>query len=151
MLRAYIFTACIRRMGKVMFLRLFTPGWVPRPGEDGRGYPSQIRMGYPGQVRTGGMQPGQDEGYPGQVRTGGTPARSGWVYPGQGWGTPHPGMGYPPLQDRTADGVLDAWRAVCLLRSCKRTFLFTIIFLHNYLRFAVFVSRTQMYSFLVDS
>ena len=42
------------------------------------------------------------------------------VLPGQGWGT--------PPRDRTADGVLDTRRAVCLLRSRRRTFLCNIIF-----------------------
>ena len=53
------------------------------------------------------------------------------VPPSQGWGTPWTGMGAPPAwdwvpltRDRTADGVLDTWQAVCLLCSRRRTFLF---------------------------
>ena len=46
---------------------------------------------------------------------------------------PPPGMGYPPPPppppDRTADGVLDTPRSVCLLRSRRRTFLFDFIVL----------------------
>ena len=98
---------------------------VPQPGQ-GRGYlgypPGQVRMGaipawgYPGTPR-----PGQDWGYPGYPpprprsgqRVGGTPqdqVRTG---------------GIPPLpRDRTAHGVLDKRRSVCLLRSRRRTFLF---------------------------
>ena len=93
-----------------------------------RGYPNQVQLGgtsdrssrgvpQPGGTSAKGVaqprgtpgyppQPGQDEryqGYPsGQVRT----------------------MGVPPPQDRTAHGVLDTPRSVCLLRSRRRTFLF---------------------------
>ena len=76
------------------------PGWgVPWPG------------GYPG---WGGTLAG---GYPGWgVPWSGTPpARSGWE------GVPCLGGGYP---GRTTEGVLTKRRAVCLLRSRRRTFLF---------------------------
>ena len=84
------------------------------------GYPPG---GYPGQVRMEGTLPG-GVGYPGQVppgqvRMGGYPA---WGVP---WsGTPPPartGRGY---LGRTTEGVLNTRRAVCLLRSRRRTFLF---------------------------
>ena len=113
----------------------------------GGGYPNQVRMGggYPDQVRIGGTLARSGwRGYPSQVRMGGTLARSGWgvPQPGQDRGVPRPGMdcplsrdgvhpcpgmGYPPppppTRDRTADGVLDTRRAVCLLRSRRRTLL----------------------------
>ena len=57
---------------------------------------------------------------PARSSQGGTPARSSWG------GDPSQGgtcLGYPPPQDRTAHGVLDTPRSVCLLRSCSRTFL----------------------------
>ena len=96
---------------------------VPWSGPAG-GYPAG---GYPGQVPP--IRPGQDGGYP----AGGTlvrypPARSGGGYPA--WGVPWPGTpphkvrtggGYP---GRTTEGVLNTRRAVCLLRSRRRTFLF---------------------------
>ena len=72
------------------------------------------------------------------------PVRSGWGYPR--WGTPRwdgvpparSGQGYPrwgipcrdgvtsPLRYRTADGVLDTPRSVCLLSSRRRNFLLFI-------------------------
>ena len=72
------------------------------------GYFSQVWMGVP--------QPGQERGYPGQVKRG---------VPQPGMGYPCPGMGYP--QDRTADGIRDTRRAVCLLHSRRRTFLFFLV------------------------
>ena len=61
-------------------------------------------------------------GYPGQVQMGATPARS------RKGGTPaRDGVPHPP--DRTVDGVLDTRRAVCLLRSRRRTFLYDAYFL----------------------
>ena len=76
------------------------------PGQDR----VQVRTGYPpDRSGWGTPQTGQDRGYPGQVRM--------EVLQG----TPHPGMGYPP--DKTREGVLATQRAVCLLRSRRRTFL----------------------------
>ena len=58
----------------------------------------------------------------------GTPPRPGTGYP------PGPGTGYPPPQtrsglDRAAQQVLATRRAVCLLRSRRRTFLLKLNFL----------------------
>ena len=51
----------------------------------------------------------------------GTPlARDGVPPTGQAWGT-------PPPPDRTAEGVLSMQRAVCLLRSRRRTFLCLLV------------------------
>ena len=73
------------------------------------------------------------------VHQDGVPPSQGWVPPqpgmghprSQGWGTPnpHPGvpqpvMGIPP--GRTAERVLAMRRALCLLSSRRRAFLFTI-------------------------
>ena len=69
-------------------------GTSPQPGHDGRGYP-KVPIPPLAKVPT-----------PCQVRKGGVPQ-----------GT------YPPW-DRTAYGVLDTLRSVCLLRSRRRTFLF---------------------------
>ena len=107
------------------------PGWggtwdeVPHHPWQGWGTPVQVRMGvpkvgYPWQAWGTPPQPSQDGGYP------------RWGTPQQGWGTPQPdhnggmplaGMGYPLY--RTADGVLDTPRSVCLLRSRRRTVLLT--------------------------
>ena len=70
------------------------------PGPAGGGYPAG---GVPCQVQPGG------EGYP---------AGGGGGYPARGGG----GGGYP---GRTTEGVLNTRRAVCLLCSRRRTFLFT--------------------------
>ena len=103
------------------------PRWIHQPGPDG-GYPSQgwstppadQDEGYPSQEW--GTPPGEDRGVPYSSDGVPPPARSGG-YPSQGWGTlPWSGVGYP--QDRTADEVVDTRRAVCLLRSNRRTFLF---------------------------
>ena len=97
------------------------PGGVPWPG----GYPGQVpppaRLGW-GVPCWGVPWPG---GYPGQVPP---PARSGWggtlvrYPPSQVRMGGYPaGGGYP---GRTTEGVLTTRRAVCLLRSRRRTFLF---------------------------
>ena len=85
----------------------------------GRGYPFP-EMGYPSrngvppdQVRIGGGIPARD----------GVPLSRDRVPPVKRWGTPHPEVGHPP--DLKAYGVLDMWQAVCLLCSCRWTFLFT--------------------------
>ena len=99
------------------------PGQVPPPARlgwggtlAGGGYPGRggTLVRYPsGQVRMGGVPwsggyPGRG-GYPGQVPP----------QPGQDGGVPCWG-GYP---GRTTKGVLTTRRAVCLLRSRRRTFL----------------------------
>ena len=75
----------------------------------------------------------------------GTP-HPGMEYPpwsGQDWGHqrmgyPHPVIGYTPLWDgvphrwgtpldRTTEGVLAMWWAVCFLHSCRRTFLLALL------------------------
>ena len=92
-----IITARIRRMGKVIVSILFDS---PHPEGGGGGcYPM---TGY----------------LPSQVRMG---------TPSQGWGPPTPiqGWGSPLPRDRTTDGELDMRLAVCLLRSRRRTFLFS--------------------------
>ena len=87
-------------MGRLCFDTCLSvcPQGVPRPGPNG-GVPQ------PGPARgTRGRVPLAGMGYP--------PAFSGWGYlrwgiPWQGWGT--------PLQDRTADGLLDTPWSVRLL------------------------------------
>ena len=82
---------------------------TPWPGQDTGGYPSQgapTRGTPPGQVRMGVPQLG---GHPSRV--------------------PPP----PPPRDRTAHGVLDTPRSVCLLRSRRRTcYLIEIISGYSY-------------------
>ena len=90
--------------------------------------------GCPSQVQMGGY-PSQAWGTPIQVQIGGTPARSrqGVPWPGPDGGVSHPWMGgvdrsrpggIPPPPVRTTEAVLGTRRAVCLLRSRRRTFLF---------------------------
>ena len=123
-------------------------GWGEgTPDRSGQGTQSGEGVPQPGQ--DGGTQPGQERGVPKPGQLGGilatdeVTAIQGWstppsidrVPPVLGWGTlsidgvpPCPGWG-TPLQrwgtpwDRTADGVLDTRRAVCLLRSRRRTVL----------------------------
>ena len=83
-----------------------SPGGLPGSG-------TPLWGGYPGQVPPPGGYPGQVPP-PGGVPGSGTPP--GGV---PGSGTP-PGGGYP---GRTTEGVLTTRRAVCLLRSRRRTFL----------------------------
>ena len=127
----------VRREGYILTRVCLTVrggGGVPQSGPDGGRVPQPCPdrgVGYPSQVQMGGVPwPGQDGGYP-----------RWWYHPRQGWGTPQPGQdgggyprwGYPlpgmyPLRYRTADGVLDTPRSVCLLRSRRRTFLFSKYF-----------------------
>ena len=103
-----------------------TPGGVPGQVQLGGGVQCQVRMGGT-QVRYP-PGPGQDGGYP---AWGGT--QVGYPRPGQDGGYPtlvHPPAGYPLTdQDgggypvRTTEGALTTRRAVCLLRSRRRTFL----------------------------
>ena len=88
----------------------YPPGGLPGSGTPRGGYPGQVP---PGGVPKSGTPPGGYPdplgGYPGQVPSrGGTQVRypPGGVYPG-----------------RTTEGVLTTRRAVCLLRSRRRTFL----------------------------
>ena len=108
----------------------------------GRGTPSHSWLGYP---RTGYPPPGH---YWGTPRSGwGTPMRIGFPSPrffprslvpgpfqgypvSPGWGVPQDRvppartlLGYPHSWDRTAERALATRRAVCLLRSRRRTFL----------------------------
>ena len=100
------------------------PGGVPKPGPGvpkagpgGGGTQARSRWGgYPSQVQVGGTPTGGPHlGFPHQTwyPTSGTP-------PGQTWpgGAPTGGGGVPHQV------VLDTPRSVCLLRSCRRTFLF---------------------------
>ena len=74
---------------------------VPCWGYQFRVPPSQVRMGGGGPLPGGTLPGGTQVGYPpGQVRRGGYPVR-------------------------TTEGVLTTRRAVCLLHSRRRTFLFT--------------------------
>ena len=88
------------------------------PGPAGGGYPARSSWG-------GGTLPGPARGVP--WPRGGTLVR--YPPPSQvrmgGRGATLPGGGYP---GRTTEGVLTTRRAVCLLRSRRRTFLF-ILFL----------------------
>ena len=91
------------------------------PGQDMGGYPvGGTQVGYPCQVRT--------RGYPGRVPPAGYPS------PGQ----VRTGGGYPV---RTTEGVLTTQRAVCLLRSRRRTFLFHTSFLLNEKRLCVIAKK----------
>ena len=129
-----IFTARIRRMGKVMFSVYSHLGGYPYPimlcniSQNAMG---QTLGGYPARSSRGGTLL---EGYPAGGVPGGYPAGvypAGGGYPAGGYpgqvplpgqvrtGVPCPG-GYP---GRTREGVLNTQRAVCLLRSRRRTFL----------------------------
>ena len=88
-------------------------GTLARSGWGIPGYPPCPGMGYP--------PPGQDRGYPRVLPI------LGWDSPsarsGRGWGVP-----WSTLPDRTTEGVLATRWVVCLLCSCRRTFLFIIFF-----------------------
>ena len=87
--------------GSLCYHRPILPnqGATPPPIRTGWGYPSS--------------KSGLDVVNPPPSRLdGGTPIRTGW-------GTPPPGGG-----DRAAERALATRRAVCLLRSCRKTFLF---------------------------
>ena len=120
-----IFTVRIRRMGEGNSFSLFTGGYLPWQGPDGEGVPQGTYP--PGQVRMMGEGVPQGTYPPGQVRMmggGGTPTYlpPGQVRMGQGGtqGTyPPPGQGLATRQ------------VVCLLRSCRRTFLFTTFLYSN--------------------
>ena len=85
----------------------------------------------PGGILLGGTLPeGTHVGYPQPGQDGGYPARGTLLGEYQGRVPPWPGQdggtllgGYPV---RTTEGVLTTRWAVCLLRSSRRTFLFTI-------------------------
>ena len=128
-------------------------GGVPHPRSEG--YPSQVQMvwGYPspglgvysGQVWMMGGTLSMVWGVPwpgldgGRATPGKPPQASSWWWgypPGQVWmvegvpqvNPPRPGMdGVPPHPlHRAAEWALATWWAVCLLHSCRRTFLFYI-------------------------
>ena len=90
------------------------PGGVPGSGTP-RGGGWVLGSGTPPGRGTRVRYPPPGGGYPGQVPPGGGVPRSG---------TP-PRGGYP---GRTTEGVLTTRRAVCLLRSRRRTFLFQLFF-----------------------
>ena len=76
------------------------------------------------------------EGTPSQVRIGpdvrwGTPFGTGWGYPSIQVRSQVRTEGVPPTG--TAQHVLAMWRAVCLLRSRRRTFLFLVFLPVSYL------------------
>ena len=133
-----IITARIRRMGKVMFSVCPHLGGYPYPimlcnisqnamGQTPRGeggtLPGPAGGWYPARSSWGGdTLPGSAGGYPagGDTLLGGYPARGyrpGQVRTGE--------RGYPV---RTTEGVLTTRRAVCLLGSRRRTFLFFFVF-----------------------
>ena len=107
------------------------PGGVPGSGTPPGGYPG---LGTPPGGYLGQVPPGEG-GYPGPGTPGGVPGSG--TPPGgfPGLGTPPkggvPGSGTPPggvYPGRTTEGVLTTRRAVCLLRSRRRTFLFNYSF-----------------------
>ena len=95
-----------------------TDGGYPLPRSRQGGTPFQVQVGWrgtPSQVWMGGV-PHPADGYPLPAWEGGNPP------PGKG--VPPPGKGVPPPPP--AQCVLAMRRAVCLLRSRRRTFLFGI-------------------------
>ena len=123
-------------------------GSYPIPGLARGGTPSQVWPGgypIPGLAGGGVPHPSLGRGYPGYP-----PTRSGWGPPGPGTGYPPDlgqstpqtwdrippppdlGWGTPPLPtrsglDRAAQRVLATRRAMCLLRSRRRTFLLAFL------------------------
>ena len=90
-------------------------GTLPGPARRGGTLPGgTLPWGVPcwGGILLGGGYPAR--GYPGRVRPG--QVRMGGTLPG----------GFPV---RTTEGILTTWRAECLLRSRRRTFLFLILLL----------------------
>ena len=91
-------------------------GWVRSQG--GGSGPGGVRS-QGGSVRRGGQVPGGvSQGWVDQVPGGSGPRGVSWGKGGQ------PG-GYPV---RTTEGVVTTWRAVCLLRSRRRTFLLICVY-----------------------
>ena len=83
-------------------------------------------------------------------RGGGTPSQFHNTSTG-----PWPGIEYPPARDgvpsapppdRTAEGVFATRRAVCLLRSGRRTFLLPVIFGYRIFTVKINKSRYKVYS-----
>ena len=101
-----IFTGRIRRRGKVLFSQV---SLCPHPG--GTPSPSHNTSFGPISFPERGTQD-RDPPLPSQVRMGATPGQF----------TPPSRDGVPPPPPRTAEGVLATRRAVCLLRSRRRTF-----------------------------
>ena len=133
-----VITARIRRMGKVIFsVCLSVHTW-------GGGYPIQLtggdRVPCPADGGGGIPHPADGGGVPHPADGGG-----GYPLPRSGWGggVPHPvdrgeplprqgstpPRGTPPPPTRPAQRVLTTRRAVCLLRSRRRTFLLNSIFM----------------------
>ena len=124
--RVCYFTARVRRTRECTVFTgvcLFTPaggGGYPFPDPGGGGGPPP---------------PGPEKGYPLPPRTGkGVPHPPTWTWeggtptsptPGPGKGTPSKTRwGTPLVRDRATYRALATWRAVCLLCSRRRTFLF---------------------------
>ena len=116
----------------------FQVGEVPLPGVPHLGYPPQIWLGVPLPGGTPPLVPPVRPGW-GVPLPGGTPPQ---ISPCQTWpwGLPLLGGGYPTLDTphqtwpggtppQVTDGVLHMPQSVCLLRSCRRTFLFKYFFI----------------------
>ena len=117
--------------------------WDRVPPRPGTGYPLGPGTGYPRDLGLGTPCPGPGTRYPPPQTWDwdwvpppdlglGTPWTWDWVPPRSGTGyPPRPGTGYPPRirsgLDRAAQRVLATRRAVCLLRSRRRTFLLSEI------------------------
>ena len=100
-------------------------GTLPGParGYPARGYPGRVPPSGPGQDGEGGTQVGYHlVGLVPLARSGGYPLAG---YPPQV--PPRPGQDGGGYLVRTTEGVLTTRRAVCLLRSRRRTFLLIII------------------------
>ena len=118
-------------------------GGTPARSRWGGGTPARSDRGE-------GTQPGPEVGCPpgrdgvppnGQVRMGGYPR---WDI------TPPPSMdGVPSPRYRTADGVLDMPRSVCLLRSRRRTVLFVLKSLIAVLKSSVSTTIHYIFVFLI--
>ena len=93
-------------------------GGLPQPGPDGGRIPIQPWMGGTLARSRWGSTPSLAGGYPGVAPSGPGQDTTPHLDLDLGWGTP------PPLPVRTT-GVLATRRSVCLLRSRRRTFLFT--------------------------
>ena len=148
-----VITARIQRMREGTVFSLFVSPHIDgrgvlHPADGVGGIPILPHRGVPLSFLTGGTRwgvppPGLDGVPPIGAGWGYPPLGLGGVPPGTGWGTPWLGLdwgttpirtgwgttpvrteqGYPPPPGATAQ-ALATRRAVCLLRSCRRTFLF---------------------------
>ena len=128
-----VITACVRSTREGNVLTRVCPSIHPQiclstgrgSGPAGGGSGLAAQGGGSGPADVGGwVRSSQQGGLGGQVQpTGGSgPAGGGQVQPAGGGGSGPAGGGVS--QDRTTEWVLSTWQAVCLLRSCRRTFLF---------------------------